>query len=286
MNIDHNDYYQQQSKYHRRLGPILTIDGQDAFDTYDADLYSEPVVVTPEIEKDIFQKVGKHSFWINTVKRGIGGLQFEFIVGGETKDVAQNNYAKLVYAFDKGIAVVQWHDPTEDDPSAFEYVCTLSHFDVEYTGVWNLYQVSIEVVAIKRTTLVRNIASSTEIANQEVGVYNTGNVRSGMRIIAKTGTVQDNDQLSFHVGDQDTFHVSSLESNTYYVIDGIDGKVLKGVQAPVYSQDGTTFGDQYINHFNNTDLIEFPVAQPYESTITFNGPIESIVCEYYPVYLM
>lgn len=301
MRINFEEYYAENSKYRRRFGPVLTINGKDAFETFDADLIDYPMVTSPDITKDVYKKVGKHSFMINSVQRGIGGLVLELYVGGRTKDEAQDNYAQLIFELDRGLAVMKINDPVPwnwkesinnpypngyDGPSDFEYLCTLSEFEIENMDVQNYFKVTLTVIAIKRKHLLQGEAASGEITNGEMTIDCSGNVRCGIRLIVKTASSLGQDTgFTIGISGQRDINVYDIDTSTFYILDGLEGRVLIGLTEPKVDQDWGSV-DNYANYFNHTDLIKFPFILPRGNTIVFSGPIERVIYEYYPVYLM
>lgn len=301
MKISFEQYYSENSKYRRRFGPVLTINGKDVFDTFDGDMIGEPKVTAPTITKDTYKKVGKHSFMINTVNRGLGGLVMELYVGGRTKDEAQDNYAQIIFELDHGLAVVRWNDPIPwnwhqsvnqpypedyDGPSDFEYLCTLSKFEVQNMGVQNYYKLTLTLLAIKRKRLLQGELASGELVNGQAMIDVAGNVQCGVRLVVKTGSSLGNEtQFTIGISGQRDIEVYDIDPDTYYILDGLEGKVLKGLTEPEVGEDWSTV-ENYDNYFNHTDLIKFPFVLPRGNTIVFSGPVERVIYEYYPVYLM
>lgn len=265
-------------RYNGKLGRSVTINLENSYDEYRADLISTDII-TPKVNKTQYKEVGKQGYKINTFSFGDSGLVLRFYVDGISINDARNNINKLIQQFSENETVsIRF----ADEPNV-EYICVLDSYNVEYTGVDFYYLLTINVSAIKRgTSSSIQFGASTFSSNTEVECtfQNTGFVKSGLDIIVRFGGSDSFKVTYFIDGVANEVNLSNLSTSTfYYKIGGKKGEVLRG--------SSSTFSNA-TNEFLNSDVINFPVANVGENRVIFNqntaGNIKSVMLEFYPLY--
>lgn len=257
-----------------QIGYPVFVNGINVYE-YNADLI-EYDLKPAKISYDSFKKIGKYSYIVNQYKNGDNGIEFSFYVGGATYTEAQLNINKLIRDFQKDAPVV-----VSVGDSEFEYLCILTDVSISDTKVLHFYKVDISTIAVKRLPLVELKYSTSQIAS-EIKIYNNGSVASGL--LAFWHSTKKGSTIKFAYGQESYTTITVNNANLYYyhVIDGLDGKVLRG------SANNPTF-DGYVNNFINTDLYQFPVVGPGENKIKFTqtyGDITELTLKYYPTFLV
>ena len=258
----------------RLLGDVVTINGISAYD-YNADLIDyKPTVAT--ITKDLIKKVGRHTYLINRYSNGDNGITLRFYVGGQNYQQAQINCNKLLYAFQKDIAVVNISD------SEFEYVGVVSSYNISYTEVLHYYLLEITMVAVKRLPPIVFDSDSAD----GVILENEGIIDSGIMICVKSDLSDDEIVVSLNDG-QYSVTISNADDYAYHVIDGLNGKVLCGTtEQGLFLDDENENFTGYQNNFINTNLTDFPKLNPGENTITVTGGVDEVIVKYYPIFVI
>ncbi len=257
-----------------QLGYPVSVNGKDLYD-YNADLIDYSLVPV-QITYDAFKRIGKYNYIINQYQNGNNGIDFSFYVGGTTYTEAQLNVNRVVGEFQKDAPVV-----VSIGDSEFEYVCILTNVMVSYTKVLCYYKLDISVIAVKRFPMVTLNYGASEIA-EPITIDNTGTTPSGLLLYINSAGLGNEIRVTYGQDTNTTIKISNANLYNYHVIDGLDGRVLRGSAA------SPTF-ENYVNNFQNTDLFQFPVLYPGENTISLGaitGDITSLEVRYYPTFLV
>lgn len=232
----------------RQWGKIVTVDGIDVYQSFNADL-KEYTVEPGTLTVDYQQRIGKSGLLLFGSESTPKLLTLTFYVGGENEDEAQINAERLIQSCARECVI-------RIGASRFEYASLLSDAPtVEDTGVQCYLLVTLVLYAVRRLPLV-----SVHFNAAALRLHNPGAVASGLRIIltpAKKIT-------SMQIGD---ITVKELAAGVPFVIDGLSGTV---------AADGE-------NRFADTDLTEFPQIQPGENEIILSQAVPATL-EYYPTY--
>lgn len=277
-----NSYFDREvydSNFHmqdNQLGYPVFINGKNVYE-YNADLI-EYDLKPAKISYDAFKKIGKYNYIVNQYKNGDNGIEFSFYVGGATYTEAQLNINKLVRDFQKDAPVI-----VSVGDSEFEYVCVLTDVSISDTKVLHFYKVDISTIAVKRLPLVELKYTTLQIASESgIEIHNAGSVKSGLLVFWHSTKQGNTIQFSYGQDFYKTITINNANLYNYHVIDGLDGKVLRGSSnSPIF--------DGYANNFINTDLFEFPVVYPGDNNIKFTQSEEDIVeltVRYYPTFLV
>lgn len=259
-----------------QIGYPVFVNGRNVYE-YNADLIEydlKPV----KISYDAFKKIGKHNYIINQYKNGDNGIEFSFYVGGATYTESQINVNNLISVFQKNSPVV-----VSVGDSQFEYVCILTNVSISDTKVLHYYKVDITVIAVKRLPLVELKYTTLQIASESgIEIHNAGSVESGLLVFWHSTKQGNTIQFSYGQDSYKTITINNANLYNYHVIDGLDGKVLRG------SSNSPTF-DGFVNNFINADLFEFPVVYPGDNNIKFTqseNDIVELTVRYYPTFLV
>lgn len=232
----------------RQWGKIVTVDGIDVYQSFNADL-KEYTVEPGTLTVDYQQRIGKSGLLLFGSESTPKLLTLAFYVGGADEDEAQINAERLIQSCARECVI-------RIGSSRFEYAALLSGAPtVEDTGVQCYLLVTLILYAVRRLPLV-----SVDFNAAALRLHNPGAVASGLRIIltpAKKIT-------SMQIGD---ITVKDLAAGVPFVIDGLSGTV---------TADGE-------NRFADTDLTEFPQIQPGENEIILSQAVPATL-EYYPTY--
>lgn len=257
-----------------QLGYPVIVNGKNLYD-YNADLIDYNLVPV-QIAYDVFKKIGKHNYIINQYQNDNNGIDFSFYVGGATYTEAQLNINRVVGEFQKDAPVI-----VSIGDSDFEYVCILSSVMVSYTKVLHYYKLDISVIAVKRLPMVKLTYNAIEVA-EPIYIENTGVIPSGMLLYINSSKIGSQIKVTYGQEINTTITISNANLYNYHVIDGLDGRVLRGDAASPNFEN-------YINNFQNTDLFQFPVLYPGENTISIEAAANDIVnleIRYYPTFLV
>lgn len=237
-------YYQTD----KRCGDVVTINGKNAYDLFNADISSFELVAGP-ISARISNAVGNSSFSVHGYKFGTGGIKTKFYVGGMNKsdsDVNMSNFIK-----ECGECVLRIGE------SEFEYASVLTAFNVKDTGIDFYNEVELSFSAIKRLPLVtKRFDGGTAVFENE------GNVNSGL-LLKITSSIDLAEATVAGIT------IRNLQHNLPFVIDGLDGSI-------------TCNG---VNRFLDTDLIEFPKVLAGTNSILFDTNIV-LELSYYPTFII
>lgn len=258
-----------------QLGYPVFVNNKNLYNYCNADLI-EYKIKPIDISYDIFKKIGKYSYIINSYKDGNGGIEFSFYVGGRTTTESILNVNRLIFEFKNNMPVV-----VKIGDSDFEYVCVMVDVTVSYTQVQNYYKVNLSAIAIKRFPMVELIYTAGQIV-PEIYFYNVGMVDSGLLVFWKSSKIGSTIKFAYGHDYYNTITVSNANLYYYHVIDGLDGKVLSG------SSNSSTF-ENYTNNFINTDLVQFPIVSPGENKVKFTqaeGDVTNLILRYYPTFLV
>lgn len=267
-----SNFYMQDNQ----IGYPVFVNGKNVYE-YNADLI-EYDLKPAKISYDAFKKIGKYSYIVNQYKNGDNGIEFSFYVGGATYTEAQLNINKLIRDFQKDAPVV-----VNVGDSEFEYLCVLTDVSISDTKVLHFYKVDISTIAVKRLPLVELKYTTLQIASESgIDIHNAGSVKSGLLVFWHSTKQGNTIQFSYGQDSYKTITINNANLYNYHVIDGLDGKILRG------SANNPTF-DGYVNNFINTDLFEFPVVYPGDNNIKFTQSEDDIVeltVRYYPTFLV
>lgn len=257
-----------------QLGYSVVVNGVNLYGLCCADLISYDLVPA-KINYSSFKNVGKSSYFLNQYKNNDNGIKFSFYVGGASYQEAQININKLINAFQSNAPVIVKIGDTD-----FEYVCILTDVSVSDTDVFHYYKVVLTTIAVKRLALVSTTFNSSAISSG-ITITNQGTVPSGVLLFLSTSKTSQEIQIRY--GQNNIFKTITINNAnlySYHVIDGIDGRVLRGAS---YSTSFTN----YVNNFGNVDLYEFPVVCNGDNQINFiqtSGDITQLTVKYYPVF--
>ena len=265
-----------------QLGDVVTVNGINLY-AYNADLIEyEPVQVS--ISNDLVKKVGGHSYLINEYNIGNNGITMKFYIGGTNAQQAQVNYNKVIHEFKKDIVVINISD------TEFEYVGVLETMHVQYTSVLHYYLLEVTLVAVKRLPAI-TAQYDTWDEDESVDIENDGVIETGLLVAIQSSMTGEEIEVSLYEENSETAYYTATITNAdeyeYHVIDGLEGKVLRGTTAQGVFVDlmDDTF-PTYQNNFANTVLYEFPSLKIGQSRLVITGDVESVVLKYYPLFLV
>lgn len=257
-----------------QLGYSVVVNGVNLYTLCYADLISYDLVPA-KINYSSFKSVGKSSYFLNQYKNNDNGIKFSFYVGGESYQNAQLNVNKLINIFQSNAPVIVKIGDTD-----FEYVCILTDVSVNDTDVFHYYKVVLTTIAVKRFALISSTFNSSAISSG-ITITNQGTIPSGILLFLSTSKTSQ--QIKIRYGQSNVFKTITINNAnlySYHVIDGIEGRVLRGAS---YSTSFTN----YVNNFGNVDLYEFPVVRNGANQINFiqtSGDITQLTVKYYPVF--
>ena len=267
-------------KKDRQLGQNVFIDDVNIYDEYDADLISMKPI-SPQVNRNIYKSLGRHTYKINTFRFGESGLELKFYIGGYTHQDAQNNVNQLLRLFINRSVMLQ------TDESDYEYICVLESYDYEYTNVDFYYILTMNVNAIKRLPLIKyDLDSSffTDSASVQYSFENIGIIESGIDIIVRSS---GDDRFTIRCSREKDDATNSITftslstSNYFYKIGGLDGLIYRSNSIDFVTNT---------NVFLNTDLVNFPVVKPGTNNITFVqnsvGQIKQARIQFYQTFLI
>lgn len=265
-----------------QLGDVVTVNGINLY-AYNADLIEyEPVQVS--ISNDLVKKVGGHSYLINEYNVGNNGITMKFYIGGTNAQQAQVNYNKVIHEFKKDIVVINVSD------TEFEYVGVLETMRVQYTSVLHYYLLEVTLVAVKRLPAI-TAQYDTWDEDESVDIENDGVIETGMLVAIQSSMTGEEIEVSLYEENSETAYYTATITNAddyeYHVIDGLEGKVLRGTTAQgVFVDLMDDVFPTYQNNFANTVLYEFPSLKIGQSRLAITGDVESVVLKYYPLFLV
>lgn len=260
------------------LGDPVTVNGVSLYD-YNADLINyEPVVAT--ITNDLYRKVGKHSYIINRQTFGNNGIKLRFYIGGTNSQQAQINCNKVLRELSKDIVVINIGD------TEFEYVGVLNSYTTKYTEVSHYYLLEATMIAVKRLPYVVEEFTESQAINGIV-INNEGVINCGV-LIAIDGLLTD-DSIKIAVNNVEC-DINNFSSYKYYIIDGLNGKVLcDSVEEGIFVDLDSDEFEHATNNFINTTLVEFPYLVPGNNTVSITcdaGSISKVIVKHYPLFVI
>ena len=279
MNEIYNDSYLLEDP---QLGDVCFINGKSSYD-FNADLIEyEPVQLT--ITNDLIKKIGKTSYIVNQYKNNDNGVTLRFYVGGTTKQQAQVNYNMLIRELQKDIITVDISD------TEFEYVGILKSVNVKDTTVPFYYLVEATLVAIKRLPAQALQFDTWDENNGEV-IDNNGVIESGLMIAIKSDLTNEEIEVElYEVGSEIPYYTMSItnaDDYAYHVIDGFNGRVLRGtIPEGIFLDPNDEEFQTYQNDFANTILYDFPRLNVGQTEIHIIGGIDKVVLKTYPLFLV
>lgn len=272
--FDRELYNEDFTTLDSQLGYSVVVNGVNLYTLCYADLISYDLVPA-KINYNSFKNVGKSSYFLNQYKNNDNGVKFSFYVGGDSYQNAQLNVNKLINAFQSNAPVIVKIGDTD-----FEYVCILTDVSINDTDVFHYYKVVLTTIAVKRFALISSTFGSSAISSG-ITITNQGTIPSGILLFLSTSKTSNTIQIRY--GQNNVFKTITINNAnlySYHVIDGIDGRVLRGAS---YSTSFTN----YVNNFGNVDLYEFPVVRNGANQINFiqtSGDITQLTVKYYPVF--
>lgn len=239
----------------KQLGDYVSADDVNLYSYCNADLismYPEP------FEPDSVWKKKPGGSEINVFKfsEGTSKLRASFYVGGTSKTDMLINVNKLLSKV-KDCTI----KTSQDD---FERDCLLSSFNISDTTIEWFSMVEVEWISICRLPLVTVETSGLTY----IDVNNVGTVDTGIRIEVVSASNAQNVQMLVK---DNRIMFKELHQNEPFIIDGIEGKVLRGAE-----------GSQ-VNGFLLTDFVEFPKVPSGKTRITFSRSL-SVKASFYPVF--
>lgn len=265
-----------------QLGDIVTVNGINLY-AYNADLIEyEPVQVS--ISSDLVKKIGGHSYLINEYNVGNNGITMKFYIGGTNAQQAQVNYNKVMHEFKKDIVAINISD------TEFEYVGVLQTMRVQHTSVLHYYLLEVTLVAVKRLPAI-TAQYDTWDDGEGIEIENDGVIETGLLVAIQSSMTGEEIEVSLYEEGSETAYYTATITNAddyeYHVIDGLEGKVLRGTTAQGAFVDpmDDTF-PTYQNNFANTILYEFPNLKIGQNRLVITGGVESVVLKYYPLFLV
>lgn len=234
----------------RRIGEACVINGHDAFTDFNADVIS----ISPSaggITSTTSPNVSRSFFNVYSQSFKPSKLIISFYVGGIDRNDLYTNVSMLINECKNCII-----NTAED---TFEYVCILNNYDVKEQEIEWWQKVTLTFESIRRLALLHHESKG---AVTELRFFNPGVVESGLRIIAKSNSQQNDVQI----GD---VMVNTLHANQDFIISGIDGTV---------TENG-------INRFNQTDLVNFPRVHHGENVLKCTKAL-NLAVEFYPTFIV
>lgn len=279
MNEIYNDSYLLRDP---QLGDVCFINGKSSYD-FNADLIEyEPVQLT--ITNDLIKKIGRNSYIINQYKNNDNGITLRFYVGGTTKQQAQINYNLLIREFQKDIITIVISD------TEFEYVGILKSVNVIDTKVQFYYLVETTLVAIKRLP-AKFLQFDEWDENNGEEIDNAGIIESGLMIAIKNDLTSEEIEVGLYdIGSNTPYYTMSItnaDDYAYHVIDGFNGRVLRGtIPEGVFLDPNDEEFSTYQNNFANTVLYDFPRLKVGQTKISIIGGIDEVILKTYPLFLV
>ena len=279
MNEIYNDSYLLRDP---QLGDVCFINGKSSYD-FNADLIEyEPVQLT--ITNDLIKKIGRNSYIINQYKNNDNGITLRFYVGGTTKQQAQINYNLLIREFQKDIITIVISD------TEFEYVGILKSVNVTDTKVQFYYLVEATLVAIKRLP-AKFLQFDEWDENNGEEIDNAGIIESGLMIAIKNDLTSEEIEVGLYdIGSNTPYYTMSItnaDDYAYHVIDGFNGRVLRGtIPEGIFLDPNDEEFSTYQNNFANTVLYDFPRLKVGQTKISIIGGIDEVILKTYPLFLV
>lgn len=277
--ISYNDNYLLKDP---QLGDVCFINGKSSYD-FNADLIDyEPVQLT--ITSDLIKKIGKNSYIINQYNNNDNGVTLRFYVGGTTKQQAQVNYNMLIRELQKDIVTIVISD------TEFEYVGILKSVNVVDTKVPFYYLIEATLVAIKRLPAKLLQFDEWDEENGEV-IDNDGVIESGLMIAINNDLTNEEIEVGlYEIGSDSPYYTMSItnaDEYSYHVIDGFNGRILRGT-APegIFLDSNDEEFQTYQNNFANTILYDFPRLIVGQTEIHITGGIDKVILKTYPLFLV
>lgn len=280
--MDREQYDESYGLRDMQLGDVVTVNGINMY-AYNADLIEyEPVQVS--ISSDLVKKVGGHSYLINEYNIGNNGITMKFYIGGINAQQAQVNYNKVIHEFKKDIVVINISD------TEFEYVGVLQTMRVQHTSVLHYYLLEVTLVAVKRLPAI-TVQYDTWDDGEGIEIENDGVIETGLLVAVQSSMAGEEIEVSLYEEDSETPYYTATITNAdeyeYHVIDGLEGKVLRGATAHgAFVDPMDDIFPTYQNNFANTVLYEFPSLKIGQNRLVITGDIESVVLKYYPLFLV
>lgn len=262
----------------RQLGMNVTVNGINVYTSFNADLIDEPEITPAALTPDLFKKIGKSSHIINKYTVGNNGLKLSFYIGGETYQEAQMNCNNLVAEFQNDIVTLKIGD------TDFEYVGTVSGVSIKYTSVDHFYKLTLTFTGVKRLPLVTLEFTDEEKIKSLIEFWNSGAASSGLKITFRVWGYESGVYIDVNCNDNE-FQISNVAGTPmYYIIDGIDGKLVRGWTKEYYEE-------AYTNVFERTNnFYEFPTVNRGLNKLKLSIPsiykVDWLKIEYYPVFLI
>lgn len=233
----------------KRLGSVCTINGKSAYGLFNADL-KELIPVAGSIAADFSKALGGSGLHVASYKINTGGIKAIFYVGGAAKEDCYLNTSNLIAECQECII--------KTDEDRFEYVAVLTAFDVVETGIEFYNEVTLTFSAVKRLPMV------TRRFDKGNGSFkNIGSIPSGMRVAITPGSALASLTVNGIV-------ITDMTAGLPFVIDGLVGEVMCNG----------------INRFLNTDLIEFPKANPGDNEIKVSDTNVVVEVSFYPTFIV
>ena len=277
--ISYNDNYLLKDP---QLGDVCFINGKSSYD-FNADLIDyEPVQLT--ITSDLIKKIGKNSYIINQYNNNDNGVTLRFYVGGTTKQQAQVNYNILIRELQKDIVTIVISD------TEFEYVGILKSVNVVDTKVPFYYLIEATLVAIKRLPAKILQFDEWDEENGEV-IDNDGVIESGLMIAINNDLTSEEIEVElYEIGSDSPYYTMSItnaDEYSYHVIDGFNGKILRGTTPEgIFLDSNDEEFQTYQNNFANTILYDFPRLIVGQTEIHITGGINKVILKTYPLFLV
>lgn len=277
--ISYNDNYLLKDP---QLGDVCFINGKSSYD-FNADLIDyEPVQLT--ITSDLIKKIGKNSYIINQYNNNDNGVTLRFYVGGTTKQQAQVNYNVLIRELQKDIVTIVISD------TEFEYVGILKSVNVVDTKVPFYYLIEATLVAIKRLPAKLLQFDEWDEENGEV-IDNDGVIESGLMIAINNDLTSEEIEVGlYEIGSDTPYYTMSItnaDEYSYHVIDGFNGRVLRGTALEgIFLDSNDEEFQTYQNNFANTVLYDFPRLIVGQTEIHITGGIDKVILKTYPLFLV
>lgn len=236
-----------------RAGQRALINNADAYDEFYADLYAfEPIAA--QISSEWLRNIGKSTFIVNKYLYEASGARATFYVYGATKDECEMNVSRF-------LAYCKQCEIRFPDDDSFVYDCLMTGFSHSFYGIDFYQEVVITFAVVKRKDLQTKTVTSTSMT-----IENEGTLTSGLKLILSSTSSRQNVTVSDNLGNQ--IKIKSMAANTNYIIDGIEGKVLKGV----------------LNDYGNIEVINFPKVEMGHNEIVASASIK-IEASYYPTFV-
>lgn len=280
--MDREQYDESYGLMDMQLGDIVTVNGINLY-AYNADLIEyEPVQVS--ISSDLVKKIGGHSYLINEYNVGNNGITMKFYIGGTNAQQAQVNYNKVMHEFKKDIVVINISD------TEFEYVGVLQTMRVQHTSVLHYYLLEVTLVAVKRLPAI-TAQYDTWDEGESIEIENDGVIETGLLVAVQSSMAGEEIEVSLYEEGSETPYYTATITNAdnyeYHVIDGLEGKVLRGATAQGAFVDPMDDAfPTYQNNFANTVLYEFPSLKIGQNRLAITGGVEGVALKYYPLFLV